>query len=599
MRLICVSAFLERERSMDYRWWRTNPQIEVMKDDGDGKTEYAILSHRWSDEVDYSEMVDLAKLKNRDKIRRRDGYQKILNTCKQAKLDCIEWLWVDTCCIDKRNGSEVSEAINSMYRWYENSKICYAYLHDVEDQFFPTRNDSNKFPRSNGWPEWFSRGWTLQELIAPRNLQFFNKYWKSIGDKATLAYDLINITRVSEVILIHGLASNRPCVAQIMSWAADRKTTRVEDQAYSLLGLLDVNMTMLYGEGKNAFQRLQLEIIHKSNDQSIFAWDPDGMIRWTGSVLADNPSFFRDCHDIEKMEPDAYIIHVQERLPEAEAQSVALADDRFGMFSSNNLGIQIWLLVIPHDHCPPVFFRAALACRRRWDPGPIIIDLALRESNYWRYPGTNRSPKAVFQFRKFNLCCKPEVYPDITFNGLDKIRNTLSTRGFTYCGSFPHRILNNSSSLLLSGVNDLVVAVYEKGLSSKALLAIMYGYSLGHEWGRITQDYCEEETWEEYADKVYHRMCMAGPHHITCSPDSSTNHIHLTCFEWSGWAVKLTCTQREGSSEPTSRRVTMELFYCGDDYCDAQHGWDVSIPHFFSACITSLRFVLFTAYQES
>ncbi|KIM60329.1 hypothetical protein SCLCIDRAFT_58566, partial [Scleroderma citrinum Foug A] len=226
---------------------------------------YAILSHRWGlKEVDYyNEIVDLMKMKKgeRDEIRTRDGYQKILNSCKLAKTDRIDWLWVDTCCIDKRSSSEQSEAINSMYRWYENSKICYAYLHDFEGWSFPTKQNM-----------WFSRGWTLQELIAPRKLQFFNKQWKSIGTKRTHADDLNKVTRVPVDILMDGLTSNRPCVAQIMSWAASRKTTRIEDQAYSLLGLLDVNMPMLYGEGKEAFQRLQLEIIRKSNDQSIFAW---------------------------------------------------------------------------------------------------------------------------------------------------------------------------------------------------------------------------------------------------------------------------------------------------------------------------------------
>ena len=124
----------------------------------------------------------------------------------------------------------------------------------------------------NGWPEWFSRRWTLQELIAPTNVQFLNKNWQTIGDKRTLAPILEYITGVPEDILVDGLRGNRPCVAQIMSWAAHRTTTRVEDRAYSLMGLLDINMPMLYGEGRKAFHRLQLETIRTSNDQSIFAW---------------------------------------------------------------------------------------------------------------------------------------------------------------------------------------------------------------------------------------------------------------------------------------------------------------------------------------
>ncbi|KIM52910.1 hypothetical protein SCLCIDRAFT_140089, partial [Scleroderma citrinum Foug A] len=274
MRLINVKAFLERESLIGKRK-RVDHRAKVLEFGDDKATEYAILSHRWvGQEVDYDEMVELAKMdrKARDEIRQRDGYRKILQSCEQAQRNRYEWLWVDTCCIDKRSSAELSEAINSMYRWYENAKVCYAYLHDVPDPCFPTEGDADKYSDFSGWPEWFSRGWTLQELISPSNVQFFNKNWQGIGDKTTLAPTLVDITGVPEHVLMHGLFGNRPCVAQIISWAAKRTTTRVEDRAYSLMGLLDVNMSMLYGEGKKAFHRLQLEIIRASNDQSIFAW---------------------------------------------------------------------------------------------------------------------------------------------------------------------------------------------------------------------------------------------------------------------------------------------------------------------------------------
>lgn len=86
----------------------------VLKVLHDLDTDYAILSHRWTDEVDYLEIVELAKMENRDEIRKRDGYQKIVKSCQQAKIDGLDWLWVDTCCIDKRNSTELSEALNSM-----------------------------------------------------------------------------------------------------------------------------------------------------------------------------------------------------------------------------------------------------------------------------------------------------------------------------------------------------------------------------------------------------------------------------------------------------------------------------------------------------
>ena len=196
MRLINVEAFLERERLIR-RGKRVDRRAKVLEFGDDEVTEYAILSHRWiKQEVDYNEIVELAKMakEDRSEIRQRDGYRKILQSCEQAKKDGYKWLWSDTCCIDKRSSAELSEAINSMYRWYENSRICYAYLHDLPDPSFPIAGDYERYPKSRGWPEWFSRGWTLQEMIAPRDVQFFNKDWHLIGDKRTLAPILEYIT---------------------------------------------------------------------------------------------------------------------------------------------------------------------------------------------------------------------------------------------------------------------------------------------------------------------------------------------------------------------------------------------------------------------
>jgi len=360
MRLINVKAFLERESLFRERK-RVDRRIKVLEFSDDEATEYAILSHRWiAEEVDCNEMVELAKMdrEERDEIRQRDGYRKILHSCEQAQKDRCGWLWVDTCCIDKRSSAELSEAINSMYRWYENAKVCYAYLHDVPDPRFPPASDHEIYPDFNGWPEWFSRGWTLQELIAPSNVQFFNKNWKSIGDKSTLAPTLVGITGVPEHVLIHGLCGNRPCVAQIMSWAARRTTTRVEDRAYSLMGLLDVNMPMLYGEGKKAFHRLQLEIIRASNDQSVFAWDSN--VR-TGSILADDPRDFWYCGEMELVAHDEFIQFLKQ-------DSVADIEDRLGTFPITNRGIQIWMLLRPYrGSCS--LFEAWLPCRSDpWDP---------------------------------------------------------------------------------------------------------------------------------------------------------------------------------------------------------------------------------------
>ncbi|KAI6038838.1 heterokaryon incompatibility protein-domain-containing protein, partial [Pisolithus marmoratus] len=260
---------ISRERGIQ----QAKHKPEVTKELDDTTISYAILSHRWTNEVSYKEIMALMKMEEeeREEVRQRDGYRKIIESCKQAIKDRYEWLWIDTCCIDKRSSAELSEAINSMYRWYQNAQVCYAYLNDVDGPVFPTR-DENKFDQSNGWPQWFMRGWTLQELIAPKRVEFFNKDWVCIGNKRCLAPVLREITGIPCEVLRDGLAAKRLSVAQIMSWAADWRTTRVEDRAYSLMGLFGVNMPMLYGEGKKAFQRLQLEILRVSSDHSIFAW---------------------------------------------------------------------------------------------------------------------------------------------------------------------------------------------------------------------------------------------------------------------------------------------------------------------------------------
>ncbi|KAI6004850.1 heterokaryon incompatibility protein-domain-containing protein [Pisolithus albus] len=257
-----------------------------MKERDDATTRYAILSHRWGAEVNYEDMIGLMKMEEeeREEVKQRDGYQKIVKSCEQAAKDGHKWLWIDTCCIDKRSSAELSEAINSMYRWYQNAQVCYAYLNDVGESTFPAEKDDDKFSQSNGWPEWFMRGWTLQELIAPKEVIFFNKGWVPIGNKRCLAPTLQVITGIPREVLTSGMDGSLS-VAQIMSWAAGRQTTRAEDRAYSLMGLFGVHMPVLYGEGAKAFQRLQLEIVRKFSNQSMLSvWDP--RILRPSSVLA-------------------------------------------------------------------------------------------------------------------------------------------------------------------------------------------------------------------------------------------------------------------------------------------------------------------------
>jgi Heterokaryon incompatibility protein (HET) len=216
---------------------------------------YAILSHTWG-----SEEVTLQDLQcTPPRNQHLSGYKKIVDCCAQARLDGFYWVWIDACCIDKTNSAELSEAINSMFEWYRNAVQCYAYLSDTEAV--------NEVVKSR----WFTRGWTLQELLAPLSVIFFDKHWKELGTKASLAKEISARTGIPHVVLLTN-SKGEFSVAQIMSWAAKRETTREEDMAYSLLGLFGVNMPMIYGEGKKAFRRLQLEIMKASDDHSIFAW---------------------------------------------------------------------------------------------------------------------------------------------------------------------------------------------------------------------------------------------------------------------------------------------------------------------------------------
>ncbi|RYP01527.1 hypothetical protein DL764_006193 [Monosporascus ibericus] len=168
------------------------------------------------------------------------------------------------CCIDKASSAELTEAINSMFRWYRNAEICYAYLSDIPS----AKRIHQKLERSR----WFTRGWTLQELIAPAEVVFYSMDWDHVGTKSELSASISSITKIDASFLdSKNLMS--ASVAQRMSWAAHRETSRPEDIAYCLLGIFDINMPLIYGEGMKAFQRLQEEIIESyPMDYSFFAW---------------------------------------------------------------------------------------------------------------------------------------------------------------------------------------------------------------------------------------------------------------------------------------------------------------------------------------
>lgn len=264
---------------------------------------YAILSHTWGKgEVSYQDFHD-----NLEAAQEKEGFEKIYLTCLQAKQDGLQYAWADTCCIDKNSSNELGEAINSMFKWYMNAAVCYVYLADVPGNCPPLSDDDFVHPRQLHFigefeeSRWFTRGWTLQELIAPRRLYFFGQAWNCIGSREDLMRRVSGITNIQTDVLDQTKPLADLSIARRLSWAATRQTTRKEDEAYSLLGILDVNMPLLYGEGKKAFLRLQEEIIKQSTDQSIFAWNsPAGFMEPRELLLAPAPQCFKNASRIRR-----------------------------------------------------------------------------------------------------------------------------------------------------------------------------------------------------------------------------------------------------------------------------------------------------------
>lgn len=219
---------------------------------GDNIPRYAILSHTWGADNEEVTFKDLVEGSGTSKI----GYQKIRFCGEQAARDDLQYFWVDTCCIDKSSSTELAEAINSMFRWYNEAVKCYVFLADVSVSDEKTSRWEQAFHKSR----WFTRAWTLQELIAPNAVEFFSAEGRLLGNKRSLEQQIHEITGVS-VEALQGTPLSHFSFEERMSWAAKRNAKREEDQAYSLLGVFDVQMPLLYGERKtNAFRRLQEEI---------------------------------------------------------------------------------------------------------------------------------------------------------------------------------------------------------------------------------------------------------------------------------------------------------------------------------------------------
>ncbi|KAK3943377.1 heterokaryon incompatibility protein-domain-containing protein, partial [Diplogelasinospora grovesii] len=261
---------------------------------------YAILSHTWeSEETTFDE--DIKHVRNNSgatilQLQQPGSHSKVASdrkvsgSARVAREQGYDYIWIDTLCIDKSSSAELSEAINSMFAWYRDSEVCYAYLADVT-----SANGGDAHRAEFMASRWVTRGWTLQELVAPKKVLFYTANWRIIGHRTELSQEIHDITGIAEPVL-QGATLDKIAVGTKMSWLSRRVTTRPEDMAYCMLGIFDVNLPLLYGEGlEKGFIRLQEAILSTSEDESIFAWhanidDIDSRPWW--GLLATKPACF-------------------------------------------------------------------------------------------------------------------------------------------------------------------------------------------------------------------------------------------------------------------------------------------------------------------
>ena len=366
---------------------------------GEEQNKYAILSHRWGAAQDEVSFTDINE--NQD-ISHKRGFAKLKGFCHVAASLGYRYGWDDTCCINKGDSSELSEAINSMYRWYRGSSVCIVYLEDVPEKSIM---DSR----------WFDRGWTLQELIAPPAAEFYDCDWKHIQNKSHSLADLCSKTGVPEDVLSGRTSPTQCSVAQRMSWAARRETTRVEDRAYSLLGIFDVSMPQIYGEREKAFQRLQRAISQQSKDESIFAWSmglEEDEKTYTG-LFATSPLSYIHCNDV-------------------------ISTPGSTGFVETNGELSMTLKTFPHSMNT---FYATLNCTHMAHPDSRIAILLARlpaDNEYLRAKKVRDGKKTValsklvyFKDKPIRVPLQPTMLPSKTYYGF--WLRTLKPPGYTEC----------------------------------------------------------------------------------------------------------------------------------------------------------------------
>ncbi|KAK7179586.1 HET domain containing protein, partial [Paraphaeosphaeria sporulosa] len=293
-----------------------NGDLAITSFDDNELPPYAILSHTWGADEEEVTFTDIVNNGGKDK----PGYKKIRFCGEQASRDGLEYFWIDTCCINKENQAELSLAIDSMFRWYRNSARCYVYLSDVSSQTLNTNPEPNvhqsdlQISRWFTWiwiflvvqpilrwypstirrfftlsdvcspqacecklqrSRWFTRGWTLQELLAPSVVEFFSREWCKLGDKISLKSEIHEVTAIPYEAL-EGAPLSQFSVEERFRWRQNRHTKLKEDAAYSLSGIFDVDIAPIYGEGgEEAFRRLHDKIREQVEClRDLFATDP-------------------------------------------------------------------------------------------------------------------------------------------------------------------------------------------------------------------------------------------------------------------------------------------------------------------------------------
>lgn len=332
---------------------------------------YAVLSHRWMEPEILCHQVgryaqELRNTRGRHHVPQLD---KILGACITARQKGISWMWIDSCCINKRESSELAESINSMYKWYTEAVICLTHFADVRrDANMATAGPRMFYDSRTGKPSvWFTRGWTLQELLAPKNMLFYDANWQLMGSKKNLAPELEKITGIESKYLTGAEDFRTACIAAKMSWMAGRETFREEDMAYSMLGIFHINMNVQYGEGKGAFMRMQ-ELLLTKNDESLFAWKmpldgpgaaykikPDSAVdlgpdEW--GLLAPSPKWYQHCGKMSTQSKKKVMRHRGgfTRTPQGISGPISKKDHYVtavvsGMTIVGVIPFQIWLAV--------------------------------------------------------------------------------------------------------------------------------------------------------------------------------------------------------------------------------------------------------------